>query len=164
MSFARLLRLILNFPTLAVCFITLQSKWAGYKRKQSVRKGEDVLVLHNLHTTLGWGEWFGSKIFFGTRDFVFDWAIFINSWKSLFLESNRDFVVLPVWLLTRFSPCWPCSSPYSFFFCQTHHLCEVSSGLSKLRLVRTSLPHWAGMRLGNRSEIWEHLFWFWCSR
>lgn len=74
-----------------------------------MRKTEDVLLWCIIFVPLQ-GEAsdlaHSLKVFFGTRDFASDLAVFINSYKSLFMQKNRDFVVLSCQTPEKvFSPC-----------------------------------------------------------
>lgn len=64
------------------------------------------------------------NIFLGTRDLVSDLAVFINSYESVFMQTNRDFVILFVRPLKRLS----LHVDYvpvliTIFFCETQHPC-----------------------------------------
>lgn len=63
------------------------------------------------------------KIFLGTRDLVSDLAVFTNSYESLFMQTNRDFVVLFVRPLKRLSLHVDYVPVITIFFCETLHPC-----------------------------------------
>lgn len=123
---AGLLQRILEFPALCVCFITCQSNEPTMTDNSCEEDRGCFTVVYNLYTTLGWSEWFGAwaQGLFGPRDFVSNFAVFINSYWSLFIQTNRDFVVLFVRLLKRLSLCVAYVPVLiTLFFCRTQHPC-----------------------------------------